>query len=120
MAYPRCSETIIGLINEATEQFGELASLNKERYESLNDICDVIDNLIDETDCKSVEVDVDEKSGQVTITIICDEVVLGQGGCAGFCGMVQLLSSFSFSKEDDNSIRIALIIDDMWEWKNIG
>lgn len=115
MEYKGCYGSAVELIEEASQKFGNRYMLNDNKYNSLKYICEAVDNLVGEIDCESVDVSVDEVTKQFAIEIVCDEVIFEHGRSNEFFSLIQMLSSFSFSKKGKELIRIALNIDDMWE-----
>lgn len=115
MEYTGCYSSAVELIEEASQEFGNGYILNDAKYDSLKYICEAVDNLVEEIDCESVNVSVNEATKQFTIEVVCDEVIFEQGRSNGFFKLIQMLNSFSFSKKGKEFIRIALNIDNMWE-----
>lgn len=115
MEYEGCYSSAVELIKEASQQFGDKYTLNKAKYDSLTNICEAVDNLVGQIDCKSVDVSVDEITKQFTIEIVCDEVIFEYGRSNEFFTLIQWLSSFSFSKRGKDLLQITLNINDMWE-----
>lgn len=115
MEYKGCYESVMELVAEASKEFGEQFTLNNEKANTLEYICEAVDKLVEDVDCESVDVSVDEVTKQLTIEVVCDEVIFEHGRSHEFFKLIQMLSSFSFSKKGREFIRIALNIDNMWE-----
>ena len=115
MEYKGCYDSAIELVNEASQKFGNEVFLNKAKFESLKPICEAVDNLVKRIDCKLVDVSVDETTKQFIIDIVCDEVIFEHGRSDEFFKLIQMLSSFYFSKAGEDCLRISLNIDNMWE-----
>lgn len=115
MEYKGCYSSAVELIEEASQEFGDKVSLNAAKFDSLKLVCEEVDNLVKEIDCESVDVSVNEATKQLTIEVVCDEVIFEHDRSNGFFKLIQMLSSFSFSKKGRSYIRIALNIDNMWE-----
>lgn len=115
MEYKGCYNSAVELIEEASQEFGDGFMLNKSKFDSLKYVCEMIDNLVEEVDCESVDVSVNEVKKQFTIEVVCDEIIFEHGRSHEFFKTIQMLSSFSFSKKGKEFIRITLNIDNMWE-----
>lgn len=115
MEYKGCYESVVELIKEASQQFGDSYLLNDNKFANLKSVCDAVDLLVEEIDCESVDISVSDTTKQFTIEIVCDEIIFEQGRNNGFFKLIQMLDSFSFSKKGREFIRIALNIDNMWE-----
>lgn len=119
MEYTGCYEPVLELVNEGTKQFSDYA-LNKEKYEAISTICETIDKLVGELeDCECVAASIDNITKQLTISILRDDVIFQHGNESVFFALIQMLSSFSFSKAKGGFLRIDLNIDGVWE-KNSG
>lgn len=114
MSYKRCYDSMIELVEEASEKFGEGSILNETKFDSLKYVCNAIDRFIEEFECESYEVSVDETEKRFTIEVVTDEVVFEYGRSNEFFSLIQFLSSFSFSKKGADCIRIVMNIDNMW------
>jgi len=115
MEYQGCYDSVMEIVDKATEEFSPRYTVNQKRRSMLDDICDAVDTLVSEVDCEFVDVSVDDISKQLTIAVVCDEVIFEHGRSNGFFDLIQMLDSFSFSKKGRESIQIALNINDMWE-----
>lgn len=115
MEHKGCYEPVIELVDERTSQFNGY-ELNQEKYEMLDVICEMTDKLVEEIeDYECVNVSVDDTTKQLTISILCDEVVFQYGRTSVFFQLIQVLNSFSFSKAKGGLLRIDLNIDGVWE-----
>lgn len=117
MEYNGCYGPVLELVNEGTGQFKGYG-LNKEKYEMLDAICETTDKLVSEIeDCECVNASIDDTTKQLTISILCDDVIFQHGRESVFFTLIQMLSSFSFSKAKGGLLRIDLNIDGVWEKK---
>ena len=115
MDFHSCRNKVMSLIDETSKSFGSQYTLNKEKRDRLDKVCDGVGELIEGFDCEDFDVNVDNVTKQLTIAIICDEMLFENGRSHEFFKLIQLLSSFSFSKKGKESICVNLNIDDMWE-----
>ena len=117
MEYKGCYGSVIELVNEGTGQFNDY-ELNEEKCEMLNLICEMADKLVGEIeDCECVNASIDDTTKQLTISILCNDVIFQHGRTSVFFQLIQMLSSFSFSKAKGGLLRIDLNIDGVWEKK---
>ncbi len=115
MEYKGCYEPVLELVDEGTSQFSGYG-LNKEKYEMLSVICEMTDKLVGEMeDCECVDASIDDITKQLTISILCDDVIFQHGRESVFFTLIKMLSSFSFSKAKGGLLRINLNIDGVWE-----
>lgn len=115
MEYTGCYDSVIELVDEGTAQFRGY-KLNDKKYEALNGVCETVDKLVEEIDdCECVDVSIDDHTKQLTISILCYDVIFQHGRENVFFALIQMLSSFSFSKAKGGLLRIDLNIDGIWE-----
>lgn len=118
MEYTGCYDSVIELVDEGPVQFQE-HELNKGKYEMLSAICEATDKLVKEIeDCECVDASIDDRTKQLTISILCYDVIFQHGRESVFFSLIQMLSSFSFSKAKGGLLRIDLNIDGVWEKKS--
>ena len=115
MEYIECFDDVNEIVIDATKQYGDRYTLNKELYEKLPDICGYVDDLLLELDCISVEINVcNAPEKRIAIDIICDDIILQHGREHTFFHVIQMFDSFSFSKSKNGNVCISLNIDKMW------
>lgn len=118
MEYTGCLESAEELVEEATQEFCGKYSLNNEKFEELKDICTSVDEFVYDVldDCICVDTSVDENTKQFTIDVLLDDgVILSYENSSSFFGLIQKLSSFSFTKTKDGYLRVSFNLDGMWD-----
>ena len=115
MEYMGCYDSVVEVIGEAEMQFEHTHTLNKDKYNELEEVCDAIDSFVKEICCNFVDVSVDSNSKRLTIDIGCDSVIFYNGRSSQFFELIQMVDSFSFSKTKDGGLCIALNIDGILE-----
>lgn len=102
------------VIDEATEQFKNSWVIPKNKKHSLKKDCELIDRLVKEFDCESAEVDIDDGTLKLKISIVCPDMILEYGRTHPFFSLIQHTESFSFSAFGD-SIRVNFVFAGLWE-----
>lgn len=115
MTFNSCRDEVMNFVNKTSGRLGTQFSLNKEKFEKLDAICNSVDKFIEQFDCEYFAVSVDDITMQLTIFIVCDEMILEHGRSNDFFKLIQMLHSFSLSKKGNEGICIALNIDNIWE-----
>ena len=118
MEYTGCKDAAFDVIDEATEKFGDAYFLNDEKYKGLDEICGLVDEVVqgidDEFGCDSVTVDVDPTTKELIFNIVCDEIILQHGRTHRFFALMGLVDSVRFSKAKPDSVRIEIGISGLW------
>lgn len=115
MEYTTCKDSIMELLDDGSELFGNDYKISEEMLSKIDDICDGVDGLVYEVKCESVHADIEEKTKALRIIIVCDDLVLHGGRTNGFFSLITKLNSFSFSKYDREFLKIELNISNVWE-----
>ena len=118
MEYTGCLESVEELVKEATQEFSGRFALVSEKHEELRDICSGVDEFVYDMldDCICVDTSVDENTKQFTIDVLLDDgIILSNKDNSSFSGLIQKLSSFSFSKTKDGYLRVSFNLDGMWD-----
>lgn len=115
MEYSGCKPFVDEVIEESTKEFGTAYVLQPKVRDRLYAACEVVDEIVPELDCDVVDVSVNTSSKQFTIMIVCDDMVLEHGRTHKFFQLIKMVNSFAFSKSGQESLRIELNIDGLWE-----
>lgn len=115
MEYTGCKKDVFDLIEEGTERFAPRFVQDKHRVEDMDKICELVDWFVRSQQCESVDVDVDEGSLRLTISIVFFDAILQRLASRPFYDLIQLLDSFGFEKAGDNYVCMKLNVDGLWE-----
>lgn len=115
MEYSGCKQFVDEVIEESSKEFGTAYVLQPQVLDRLYSACKLVDEIVPELDCDVVDVSVNTSSKQFTIMIICDDIVLEYGRTHKFFQLIKMVNSFVFSKCGEESLRIELNIDGLWE-----
>ena len=105
------------VVEEASSQFGERWGVLASKRESLRTNCTLIDRLVSEFYCESVEAEVDDETMKLTISIVCPDMILEYGRTHPFFTLIQSTESFSFSTTKE-SLMINFVFAGLWEKKD--
>lgn len=118
MEYMGCKEATLDVIDEASEKFGDSYFINKEKYEQLDEICVLVDEVVqildDESGCDSLTVDVDTTTKELIFNIVCDQIILRYGRTHKFFELAELVDSICFSKAKPDSLRVEIGVSGLW------
>lgn len=115
MEYSECKPFVDEVIEESTKEFGAAYALQSKVLDRLYVACELVDEIVPELDCDAVDVSVNTSNKQFTIMVICDDMVLEHGRTHKFFQLIKMANSFAFSKSGQESLRIELNIDGLWE-----
>lgn len=76
MSFMKCFDAASIVIEDANERFSPLWKTNEERLNIFKRYCEAIDLLSDEFDGESFEIEVDEITMGISVTLECDEIVI--------------------------------------------
>lgn len=113
MDYPGCKSFVDDLLSETNAEFSPAYTLCGNAQERLDNVCKLVDELAAELDCESVDVSVNTSNRQLTIMVVCDDIIL-ESSSHPFYELIKMLDSFAFSKCKE-FLRIELNIDGLWE-----
>ncbi len=116
MEYTGCKDAAFEIVEEASEEFGSSYFLNEEKYEKLNKICGLVDELMLDEDfgCDALTVDVDTMTKELIFNIVCDEIILQHGRTHKFFTLAGLVDSIKFSKAKPSKLRIEIGVSGLW------
>lgn len=114
MSSIKCFDVVSMVVDEASSQFGKLWTVDKYKYKVLKQYCDVIDSLVAEFDCESIDVEVDDIKMTIKISLECPEVVVYSSSHK----LYELISrsvSFGFSHVNEDLLRTSIVFPSVWE-----
>lgn len=114
MEYTGCKNAAIELIDEASDKFGDAYFINEEKYESLDEVCSLIDELAQGVDCQEVRVRVDTTTKELIFIVVCDEIIIEHEMKENFAALAGLISSMRFSTPKVDSLRMEFCIYGLW------
>lgn len=108
---------VISTVDGFNNKIGKEYILNKLRYDSLNTICELVDSIVSENDCIEVGAFVDESTKQLTIYANCYDITLDKynENTNNFFLLTKLINSLSFSKVNDDIMKVSFNVEDLWE-----
>lgn len=94
-------EVVKDVLNDALEEFGDEWEINETALNKLESDCKIIDILADENDSDEMEVEVDEKTKQLRVTIIGFDIIVKSKDHL-FYRSIQDAAYFGFRNINDN------------------
>ena len=118
MEYPGCRNDVFNLIDEASAKFKPFYSLNKEKYDLMDDICDLVDEVVWEIDSRisrdAIDVEVDQATKEFFFRIVCDDLIVKHGRENPFFKLMGLVDSVRFSSAGADLLRIEIGVHGLW------
>lgn len=115
MAKIKCFAVVEGVTDEATKSFGPLLVENKERKKILEQYCGAIDKIIDDISGDSIEVEVNEINGEISIAIGCEEIIVYPENKI-FYDLTERALSLGFHQDTDSgSMVLKFVFPSIWE-----
>lgn len=113
MSFIRAYDVVSEVVAEACKQFGSRWSIQASAIERINADCTLVDQLVSEFCCESIEATVDEGMN-LHISIVCPDIVVDYGSTHPFFRLIEHTSSFHFSAIDD-SLKIDFVFSGVWQ-----
>lgn len=112
--FVKCFDVVSMVVDEATDQFSQLWKINKERYEILKQYCDVLDSLVEEFDGESFNVEVDDISMTIAITMEFREITI-ESQNHKYYSLAKRAMSIGFSVSDNGLLCTKFVLPSIWE-----
>lgn len=117
MSFVKTYDVVEMVIDEATRQFRNHWVISNAKREILKTDCALIDRLVSEFDCESVEADINNETMKLTVSVVCTDMVLEYGRTHPFFTLIQNAESLSFSAVED-SLKVDIVFSGLWEKKD--
>lgn len=112
----RIYDTTMELISETVKKSKGRLVMFDGFDKKLGKICDLVAEFEEKVDLEDVYVQVDEEVRELSICILCDELILRNGREDSFFELIKLADSFSFSKEKEDTLNISLNFYHVWRF----
>ena len=104
------------LIDEAVEQFGRLWVVTEQKMNELKAICEDLDAVIDEFECESADMSINDDTLDMIIELTCFDMVFSNPGHGAFLSLIRRVNSFGFASDGD-SIKVRFILSGVFDKK---
>lgn len=113
MSFIKCYDVAEMVIEEATNQFGSLLKLDEERREELKECCDIVDILSQRFGGTSYEVEVDDKTNDIIVSLICGEMEVDTTS-DDFYKLMCRAKKVGFKAYKNEQLQIDFILNSIW------
>lgn len=113
MSFVKCYDVAEMVIDEATRQFGYVFEVDKRKKQELKECCDKIDVLAENFGGVSYEVEVDDKTADIMVSLICDELE-AYTSSDEFYVLMRKAKKAGFKAYKDDKLQLYLIFSGIW------
>ena len=110
----KCYDVAKMVIEDANERFSPIWKINNERLEVFQQYCEVIDALSEEFSGESYEVEVDEITMEVIVTLECEEIVISSFSHV-FYELIKRAVKYGFSASEDGNLLLRFTFPSLWD-----
>lgn len=110
----KCFDVVKMVTDEATEQFAPIWNLNKAKEDVLKQYCSVIDKLAIDFDGNSFDVEVDEVTMAISITLECGDITITEKNDP-FYELIKRTISVGFSVSDNEMLNVKFVFPSVWD-----
>lgn len=111
----KCFDAVEALVAEANKQFAPIWKLDEENYEILEQYCDVIDELSAKSNGESYEVEIDDITMTIAITMDCSDILINNKENNQLLTIAQHAVSISFSASDEGLLLVKFVFPSLWK-----
>jgi hypothetical protein len=104
-------------VEEATNKFSNLWKLNGDKYKSLKHYCNMIDNLVDEFESKSLVAKVNENDMTIEVKMECIDLDIYEHNHQ-YYELIQKTKSIGFSAKDETNMWVEFVFSGVWDKQN--
>lgn len=109
----KCFDVVDMVVEEANKRFAPIFVPDQSTYDVLGAHCNTIDDIVEEFEGVSIEVEVNEETMQILVIIECEELILSSPSHK-FYDVLSVTQGYSFSASDDKNLLIKLIFPSIW------
>lgn len=113
MSFVKCYDVAEMVVDEATSQFGSLLMVDEEKQKELIECCGMIDVLAEKFGGISYEVEVNDETTDITISLVCNEFEVDTTSDY-FYELMRKTQKVGFKSYEDEQIQIDFIFSGIW------
>ena len=110
----KCFDVVSMVVDEANKQFAPLWKPNKEKYQILEQYCQAIDELSDEFDGVSYDVEIDDIDMTIKIVLECTDMIIEQKQHR-YYDLAQRALLFGFSASEEGNLNVEFTFPSIWD-----
>ena len=115
MGFVKCFDVVSMVVEEANNQFGVTWNIDKEKERDLKRVCVNIDFLSDEFNGVAFEVDINEITMDITVSLICAEIIVENASHRLF-DVLKCTKRFAIKPAEDlTNTQIDFVFPGIWE-----
>lgn len=114
MSFAKCFDVVSVVTEEASKQFGIAWRVDKDKERALENDCVIIDALSEEFNGVSFEVDINEISMDITVSLVCTEMII-ESPSHKLYDVLQHTKKFAVKRADDDGIQLDFVFPGIWE-----
>ena len=111
--YIKCTDTVLELVDEGTKRFRPIFRVDEYKLDILKQYCGYIDDMISEFNALSYDVEIDEISMNISISIECEEIII-ENYKHVFYELIKHTNVHKFSVSKDNNLVVTLVFPPIW------
>ena len=106
MSFVTCYDAVSMVLDDAEERFGQTWKLNQEALKRLKSDCKLLDAVVQDFNCDSIEAEVDEESMDLIVTLFCEDMTLEYGRSHPYFKLIQHTDSFGFRNGGEDRLLV--------------
>lgn len=110
----KCFDVVSSVVEEANERFAPLWKMDEEKYDILENYCEVIDKLIEDSDGISFDVEVDEIKMTIAVEIETADVVITDRKSPVYELFKRAISA-GFRQSEEGNVITKFVFPSIWE-----
>ena len=113
MGIVNCYDVVEMVTEEATTQFGVLLKVDEAKLHKLKSCCEMIDDLSKKFNGISYEVEVNDDTTDITISLVCGEFAIDKT-TSSFYNLIKMVKKINFKPYEEEQIQIDFTFGGIW------
>lgn len=114
MSCINCFDIVSEIIDEASSQFGSMWSVSREKLDILKQYCSVLDNIAKESNGESFEVEVNDITMEISISLECNDIII-RNVDGVYADLFQRAVFIEFYTTSNGNVVMKLKFPSVWE-----
>ncbi len=113
MSFAKCFDVVSMVTEEAGKQFGLMWRVDKDKEKILKKNCEGIDALAKEFNGVSFEVDVNDITMNITVSLVCGEIIISEPSHRLY-NILQHAKRFAIKQVESDNIQLDFVFPGIW------
>ncbi|MBP5462708.1 MAG: hypothetical protein J6Y20_11395 [Lachnospiraceae bacterium] len=114
MGFAKCYDVVSMVLEEASSRFGVLWEVDAEKQNVLKRCCEIIDSFVPEFDGIAFDVEVDEITMDIRVSLICRDIIIENSSSAIYKVIGHTKRFAIKTADEEDAVQVDFVFAGIW------